>query len=189
MQKESLISSVGPFPSPEPLAAFPPPPRLSLAALPLPHVSEELPCVSVPPHCIPHTSLPRFTHLAGSQKPTDDSLPGGLMPLSCCPSEVQLAGTSSAAPRAPHCCLSRQQVRPDCWGVCWRLHPGAAADPNMPTAAEHRLQKAGARTKAELGAGKTSRGMESLLQQSSCSGLGGRLINPNAFQTLLCRQM
>lgn len=191
MQKETLKPSAGPHPSPEPLAAFPPAPRRSLAALPAPRVSEELPCVSVPPHCIPHTLLPRFTHLAGSQKPTNATLPGGLVPkpLSCCPSEVQLAGPSSAAPSAPRCCLSLQQVRPDCWGVCRRLHPGAAADPNMPTAAEHRLQKAGARTKAELGAGKMSRETESLPQQSSGWGLGGCLINPNAFQTSLCRQI
>lgn len=38
-------------------------------------------------------------------------------------------------PSVPLRCLSRQQVRPDYWGVCWRLHPDAA-DPNTPASLE-----------------------------------------------------
>ena len=62
--------------------------------------------------------------------------PGGLTPLPLAVSwRLSSWGKAVQPPAFPHRSLSRQQVRPDYWGVCWRLHPDAA-DPNTPDTPE-----------------------------------------------------
>lgn len=115
---------------------------LSLAVLALMSVSEEedtvalsLACKPALPRSIPHPA--RFTHLTGSQCISLRTLFLPLTPLPLAVSWKLSSWGRAAQPSAfPHRCLSRQQVRPDHWGVCWRLHPDAA-DPNMPIAPEY----------------------------------------------------
>lgn len=133
---------------------------MSLAVLALPCALEEEDTVALSlarepalPRSIPHPA--GFTHLTSSRRvsPQMPSAPARVGSR-LCPS-LPRGGLSSwgraAQPLAfPHRRLSPQQVRPDHWGVCWRLHPDAA-DPNTPATPECRLQKAGAGTQQNEG--------------------------------------
>lgn len=118
-------------------------------------------------HSPPRVSVPQPTSSVSPQQ-------GGLTHLPLAVSwSLSSWGRAAQPPAFPHRCLSEQQVRPDYWGVCWRLHPDAA-NPNMPATPQCWLQKAGARTQQEEDAGSWE-GKErgEMLQEKGCSGLKG----------------